>query len=67
MKRKRHTTEQIIRILREADGGKGTEEVCGEHNISAQTCYRWESKYGGLEPHEAQRLRDMEKEPSAAR
>ena len=62
MKRKRHTTEQIIRILREADGGKSTEEVCREHNISAQTYYRWKSKYGSLEPNEAQRLRDLEKE-----
>lgn len=62
MKRKRHTTEQIIRILREADGGKSTEEVCREYNISAQTYYRWKSKYGNLEPNEAQRLRDLEKE-----
>ena len=62
MKRKRHTTEQIIRILREADGGKNTEDVCREHNISAQTYYRWKSKYGSLEPNEAQRLRDLEKE-----
>ncbi|MSU66094.1 MAG: hypothetical protein EXS38_08365 [Opitutus sp.] len=36
MKGKRHTTEQKIRILREADGGKSIVEVCKEHNISPQ-------------------------------
>ena len=34
MKNKRHTTEDKIRILREADGGKSITEVYGEHNIS---------------------------------
>lgn len=35
MKKSRHTTEQIIGILREADAGAATDEVCGNHNISA--------------------------------
>ena len=63
MKKTRRTTEQIIRILRAAEGsGQTTEEVCREHNISAQTYYRWKSKYGGMDVKEAQRLRDLEKE-----
>jgi len=38
MKKTRHTTEQIIRILREAlASGLKTEEVCRLHNISPQT------------------------------
>ena len=64
MKRKRHTTEQIIRILRKADGGKSTEEVCREDNISPQTFYRWKRKYEGMDLKEAQHLRDLEKENS---
>ena len=44
MKRKRHTTEQIIRILRDAEGEQlKTEEVCRKYSISAQTYYRWKS------------------------
>ena len=39
MKKKQHPVEQIIRILREADGGQGAEEVCRNHNISSQTFY----------------------------
>jgi transposase-like protein len=37
MKGKRHTTEDKIRILRAADGGKSIVEVCKEKNISEQT------------------------------
>jgi len=64
MKKTRRTVEQIIRILREADAGLKTEEICRKHNISAQSYYRWRSKYAGMEIKEAQRLRDLEKENS---
>ena len=64
MKKTKYTVEKIIRILRESDAGTRTEDLCREHNISPQTFYRWKSKYGGLEPNEAQRLRDLEKENS---
>ena len=62
MKKSRHSTEKIIRILREADGGATTEEVCREHNISSQTFYRWRKKYGGLEAGELRRLKELERE-----
>jgi putative transposase len=63
VKKTRRTTEQIIRILRDAEAsGRKTEEVCRAHNISAQTFYRWKSKYGGLDLKEARRLRALEKE-----
>ena len=63
MKKKRHTTEQIIRILREAAGENlKAEEICLRHNISTQSYYRWKSIYGGMGLKEAQRLRDLEKE-----
>jgi len=64
VKKTRRTTEQIIRILRDAEtSGRKTEEVCRAHNISAQTFYRWKSKYGGLDLKEARRLRALEKVP----
>jgi putative transposase len=62
MKKNRRTVEQVIRILREADGGVSNEEVCRHHGISTQTFYRWKSKYEGMDLKEAQRLRDLEKE-----
>ena len=66
MKKTRRTVEQIIRILREADRGMSVEEICRRHNISTQSYYRWRSKYGGMDLKEAQRLRDLEKEPSSS-
>ncbi len=46
MKKKRPTTEEIIRILREADEGQTVEKICREVNINEQAFYRWRRKYG---------------------
>ena len=62
MKKKRHTTEEIIRILRKADGRQTVEEVCREFNISEQTFYRWRRKYGRMEIADAKRLKELSDE-----
>ena len=62
MKQKRHTTEEIIRILREADSGKDLEAVCRKHNIAAASFYRWKKKFGGMELKDARKYRELEKE-----
>ena len=66
MKRTRHTTEQIIEKLRQADValGKGAKvpEVCKSLGITEQTYYRWRQKYGGMAPDLAKQLRALEKE-----
>ena len=62
MKGKTHSTEEIIRILRPADGGETALSVCREHNISAQTFYRWKKKYGEMDLADAKRLKALEKE-----
>ena len=62
MKQKRHKTEEIIRILREADSGKAVESVCREHNVTTTSFYRWKKKYGGMELQDARRYRELEKE-----
>jgi putative transposase len=64
MKQKRHSTEEIIRILRDADSGKAIEELCREHNISQQTYFRWKKKYGNMELKDARKYRELEKENS---
>ena len=48
MKGKTHSTEEIIQILRQADGGETALSVCRDHHISEQTFYRWKKKYGEL-------------------
>jgi len=64
MKQKRHKTEEIIRILREAAGGRPIEALCREHNIATTSFYRWQKKYGGMELQDARRYRELEKENS---
>jgi putative transposase len=60
--KKRHSPEQIIKILKSVENGSRLGDVCREHNISEQTYYRWKRKYGGMEPNEARRMKDLEEE-----
>ena len=66
MKRTRHTPEQIIRKLREAErllaSGKDVEEVCRSLGISVQTYQRWKAQYQAMRPEEVARLKALEKE-----
>lgn len=62
MKRKRFTEEQIIKALKEVDGGAEARDVCRRLGVTEQSFYRWRRKYGGLEVSEARRLRELETE-----
>ena len=63
--KKRHSEEQVIRILREAERNEtSVREVCRQHNITEQTLYRWRNKYGGMDVADARRLKDLESENS---
>ena len=59
--RKRHTEEQIIRILKEAEESP-VEKVPRKHNVSSSAFYRWKSNFGGMDVSKARRLRLLEDE-----
>ena len=64
--RRRHTPEQIVRKLREADRllGEGQEValVAKQLEVSEQTLHRWRVQYGGLKADDAKRLKELERE-----
>lgn len=66
MKRIRHSPEQVIRKLREADAerAKGTAvpEVCKALCVAENTYYRWRNQFGGMKADEMKRLKDLERE-----
>lgn len=62
MRGTRHSEEQIIAILKQADNGVKTAELCRQHGIVEQTLYRWKAKYGGMDISDAKKLKQLEEE-----
>ena len=64
--RKRHTPEQVVRKLTQAERmwgeGKDVADVCRELRISQQTYFRWRNQFGGLKADDAKRLKELERE-----
>jgi putative transposase len=68
MARKRYTSEQIIRYLRQAEvlssQGRNMSEICREIGVTENTYYRWRKEYGGMGVNQARRLKELERENS---
>jgi putative transposase len=62
MKAKRFSEEQIIAVLKEAEAGAKTKDLCRKHGISEPTFYNWKTKYAGMTVSDARRLKDLESE-----
>lgn len=64
--KKRHTPQQIVRLLQEADtrlnAGQTIAHICQHLEISEATFHRWRNQYGGMKSEEAKRLVELEKE-----
>lgn len=68
MARRRHTPDQILTKLRDADvmitNGQTLAEVAKKLEVSEQTYHRWRNQYGGMKGPEMKRLKSLEKEAS---
>jgi putative transposase len=66
VKKRRHTPEQIVRKLREADRmlGEGVEvpEVAKALEVSEATYHRWRAQFGGMKANDVKRLKELERE-----
>ena len=66
MARRRHTPEQIVRKLKEADRmlneGADIAAVARHLQVTETTYHRWRNQYGGMKADDAKRLKDLEKE-----
>ena len=65
-RRRRHTPEQVVRELGEADRllaeGKDVAEVARHLEVSEQTYHRWRNQYGGMKADDVRRLKELEVE-----
>ena len=59
MPRKEHSEEEIVRTLRQAEGGQRVSEICREMGVSQQAFYSWKRRYAGLGLSELRELRQL--------
>ena len=66
MGRKVHSSEDIVRKLRQAEvllhAGKSVAEMCREIGVTDATYYKWRKEYGGMKLDQAKRLKELERE-----
>lgn len=62
MKKSNFTEAQIVQAIREHEGGRKAEDICRELGISSAAFYKWKQKYGGMEPSDLKKMKDLEEE-----
>lgn len=61
-KGKKHTEDEILKVLKEIEAGASIASVARAHGITDQTIYRWRDKYGGMQSTELKELRQLQAE-----
>ena len=64
MRKSKFTETQIVKTLKQVEGGRSVKEVCRELGISEATYFNWKSKYGGMEAADIRKLKELTEENS---
>ena len=64
MKKSQFTEEQILKMLKQADSGVPTKELCRQHAISQGSFYKWKAKFDDMDVSDAKKIRAFEIENS---
>lgn len=62
MKKSNFTEAQIVQAIREHEGGRKADDICRGLGISSAAFYKWKQKYGGMEPSDLKKMKDLEEE-----
>lgn len=62
MKKKRFTEDQILKVLKEYEGGREIKDLCRELSITSTTFYNWRKRYSGMDSSQLKRLKELEAE-----
>ena len=62
MRKSRFTESQIVKALKEVEGGRSVTDDCRENGVSDAPYYNWKAKYGGMEVADIKRLKELEEE-----
>lgn len=62
MKKSIISEAQIIKALKEYEGGRDHVQICRELGIHKSTFYNWRKKYAGMDSQELKRLKELEEE-----
>ena len=62
MKKSNFSESQIVKAIREHEGGRKAEDICRELGISSAAFYKWRQRYGGMEASDLKKLKELEEE-----
>lgn len=62
MKKSNFTETQIVKAIKEHEGGRKAQDICREMGVSPAAFYKWKQRYGGMEVQELKKLKELEEE-----